>query len=50
MLLDYILLLLRPEDPIAMGKVENPKKKRTEKEEASGKQARKKYYISRSSE
>lgn len=40
MLLDYILLLLRPEEPIAMGKVENQKKKkRWKKRRPKGKEA-----------
>lgn len=31
MLLDYIIVLLRLKDPIAMGKVENPKKEKDSK-------------------
>lgn len=38
---------MRPEDPTAMRKVENPKKKRTKQEEASGKRGRREYYVSR---
>lgn len=50
MLLDYILLLLRPEEPIAMGKVENQKKKKMEKEETKGERGRRKYCVFRAPE
>lgn len=36
MLLDYILILLRPEDPIAMGEVEDPKKRRPGEDRQEG--------------